>query len=85
MNTRIRNVAIFVAGIAADETVGHWWLGLWGRNLLPLKLGWFTFTPELNWFAMAFWPVLLAAIVYFVWCRRRPADGIRGSTGAIGA
>jgi hypothetical protein len=76
MSTRRREFAKFFAGFAACETFGHWWFGIWARDLLPIKLKWFTFTPELNWFAMAFWPVALTALVYYAWLRKpRVSDG----------
>ena len=71
--TCTKEFAKFFAGIAASETIGHWWLGIWGGDLLPMKLSWFTFTSALNMFAMAFWPMLLAALVYYAWLRQAPA------------
>lgn len=69
MAGRAKEAAKFLSGVAAHETVGHWWLGVWGRHLLPRDLGWFTFTEQMNWFAMAGWPVVLAALVYYAWIR----------------
>jgi hypothetical protein len=74
MARHAREFAKFVSGIAAHETLGHWWLGTFGRDWLPLKLSWFTFTREMNVVAMAAWPVVLAALVYFAWFSR----GARG-------
>jgi hypothetical protein len=65
-----REVAKFLAGYAAAETIGHWWMGTWGRRLLPMDLGWFTFTRGVNTFAMTFWPLVLAGLVYLGWYRR---------------
>lgn len=61
----------FLAGYAAAETIAHWWMGLWGRDLLPMDLGWFTFTQPINTFAMIFWPMALIALAYFGWLRTR--------------
>lgn len=69
MTGRAREFAKFFSGIAAHETVAHWWLGIWGRDLLPFKLSWFTFTEELNFFAMTAWPIVLIALVYVAWVR----------------
>lgn len=70
MSTRSQEVAKFLAGIAASETLGHWWLGIWGGNVLPPKLPWFTFTSTMNTFAMIAWPVVLAALLYYAWVRK---------------
>lgn len=62
-----REIAKALSGYAGAETIGHWWMGIWGRHLLPMDVGWFTFTPALNTFAMIVWPLVLAALVYFAW------------------
>lgn len=81
MSSRAREFAKFFAGVAAQETIGHWWLGLWGRDLLPMKFAWFTFTPMLNTFAMVLWPLLLVALVYYAWlCRDRTRSPSGGPT-----
>jgi hypothetical protein len=64
-----REIAKFLAGYAGAETIGHWWMGIWGRHLLPIDLGWFTFTPAVNTFAMVIWPVALLVLVYVGWVR----------------
>jgi hypothetical protein len=80
-----QEIAKFLAGYAGAETIGHWWMGIWGRQLLPIDMGWFTFTRDLNTLAMAAWPVVLAALVYFAWFHKaRPATeqqelGVGGS------
>jgi hypothetical protein len=73
MTIRTKEFAKFLAGVAATETFGHWWMGIWGGELLPMKLRWFTFTPELNWFATPFWPVGLGMLIYLAWLRRPTA------------
>jgi hypothetical protein len=83
-----RDIAKFFSGWAAAETVGHWWMGTWGRELLPMELGWFTFTPAINTFAMTAWPIVLAGLVYFGWFYKgeptfvepAPPIGRRGAT-----
>ena len=62
-----RDIAKFFAGWAAAETVGHWALGLLGTDLFPITIGRFAFTNGWNLFAMAAWPVVLAALVYVGW------------------
>ena len=69
MSSVTREIAKFLSGYAAAETLGHWWMGIWGRHLLPMDVGWFTFTTTFNTFAMIFWPVVLAALVYMGWFR----------------
>ena len=60
----------FLSGIAFSETVGHWWLGIWGQHMLPWDFGWFTFTSSINTFAMILWPIVLVALVWFSWLRK---------------
>jgi hypothetical protein len=43
-----REIAKFLSGYAAAETIGHWWMGTCGADLLPMDLGWFTFTSSVN-------------------------------------
>ena len=76
MSSITREVAKFLAGYAGAETLGHWWLGIWGGHLLPMDVGWFTFTTAINMFAMIFWPVALVVLMYFAWFRKgRPTLG----------
>ncbi len=70
MQLRAREVAKFLSGIAFHETLGHWWLGIWGQDMLPWKFSWFTFTSTINVFAMVIWPIVLVALVWFAWLRR---------------
>lgn len=70
MAGRAREIAKFASGVAAHETLGHWWLGTFGSQWLPIKLSWFTFTQEMNYAVMAAWPVVLAGLVYFAWFSR---------------
>ena len=70
MSRMNRELAKFLAGFAASETIAHWWVGLWANDLLPMRLGVFTLTPPINMFAMMGWPIVLVALVYFGWCRR---------------
>ena len=67
MTSIARETAKFFAGYAAAETLGHWWMGIWGKDLLPMDLGWFTFTASVNMFAMIAWPLVLIALVYVGW------------------
>ncbi len=62
-------LAKFFAGLAAGETIVHWWMGIWGANLLPIEVGAFTFTKGANMVAMIAWPILLAALAYYGWFR----------------
>jgi len=67
MKTLGRDIAKVAAGFAANETIGHWWVGLWGQNLLPMDIGWFTFTKEMNEIAMIIWPIVLVALIIYAW------------------
>ncbi len=71
MTCRRKEFAKFFAGIAAHETVGHWWLGIWGHDLLPIRFAGITFTEQVNLVLMAVWPVVLAALVYYAWIHGR--------------
>jgi hypothetical protein len=62
-----REVAKFLAGYAAAETIGHWALGIFFQNMLPFSIGNFQFTSTANLFCMFAWPVALAALVYVGW------------------
>jgi hypothetical protein len=59
----LREGAKFLAGFAAGETIGHLWLGMWGKHLLPMTLGWFTFTESMNAVVMMVWPIVLCTLV----------------------
>lgn len=66
--------AMFLAGIAADETIGHWWLGTFGRDMLPMQVGALTVTSTLNTAMMVIWPALLVLSIWFAWFRKgRPS------------
>ena len=70
MTTRTREIAKFLSGIAFHETLGHWWLGTWGKEMLPWKLSWFTFTTAMNNACMVVWAVMFVALVWFGWVRK---------------
>jgi len=70
MKLPLREVAKFLSGIAFQEMLGHWWLGIWGQHMLPWKFGGFTFTSTLNTFAMVIWPIVFAALVWYGWMRK---------------
>ena len=65
-----RHAAMFLAGIAADETLGHWWLGTLGKDMLPMKVGPWSITTDVNVGFMIAWPVALAALVWYAWFRK---------------
>lgn len=67
-----KEIAKVGIGFAASETLGHWWIGTFGRELLPLDLGWFTFTKEINQIVMIIWPMILIALAIYAW-------GLKGS------
>ncbi len=74
MAFRAREAAKFLAGFAFNETMGHWWLGLWGGDHLPWKVGSYVFTKDMNTAAMVIWPVACVALAWWGW-RRRQAIG----------
>lgn len=65
-------------GMVLSETLGHLWLGIWGRNLLPWQFGGFTFTETMNRYAMVGWPIALFVLVYFAWLRRPSTESGSG-------
>lgn len=85
MTCRAKEFAKFYAGIAAHETLGHWWLGTWGRDLLPWRFGSFAFTPEYNMVLMAAWPAVLVLLVYYAWIRQPSATRCGCGTTVKGA
>ena len=70
MNNQGKQFAMVLTGVAADETVGHWWLGTFGRDLLPLNMGPWTVTTEANMAFMVAWPAVLAFVVWYAWFRK---------------
>ena len=78
MRTRTRDLLLVLVGIAANETLGHWWLGTVGRDVLPLRIGdrW-TVTPEFNLALMILWPVILGILVWAAWFRKVPEPSAR--------
>ena len=74
MSACARDIAKFFAGFAANEAIGHWFLGIWGAHLFPMKFFGITFTQEFNWFAMGFWPLALFLCAYLGWRRRGSED-----------
>ena len=48
MKSHARDWAVYLAGVATSETLGHWWLGVWGKDLLPVKVGPWTITADVN-------------------------------------
>jgi len=74
MKIRAREIAKFLSGIAFHETLGHWWLGIWGKDMLPWKFSWFTFTNDMNNVCMVVWPVVFIALVWCAWLRKPYAE-----------
>jgi hypothetical protein len=69
-NGHSRQAAMFLAGVAADETLGHWWLGTLGRDALPMKVGPWSITSDVNVGFMIAWPAVLVTLVWFAWFRK---------------
>jgi len=65
-----RDIAKVLTGLALHETLGHWWLGIWGGHLLPLKIMGIEFTQTFNTYCMIAWPIVLMVLVYFAWLRQ---------------
>lgn len=70
MSIRWREVAKFFAGVTFSETVGHWWLGVWGGEYLPWKFGSYVFTKDMNTAAMVVWPAVCLTLVWIAWVRK---------------
>ena len=69
-NARAQHAAIFLAGIATQETIGHWWLGTMGRDMLPMRIGNWSVTQDVNLGFMIGWPVVLGFLVWYAWFRK---------------
>lgn len=68
MSATSREFAKFLSGIAFNETLGHWWLGIWGKDMFPWEFPWFTFTNEMNTACIVVWPVLFFSLAWYAWC-----------------
>ena len=66
-HTRGQQAAMFLAGITAWESLGHWWLGIWGQEYLPFTFAGYEFTANHNYVMMAVWPILTAILVWVAW------------------
>jgi hypothetical protein len=69
-NGHARQAAMVLFGVAADETLGHWWLGTMGKDMLPMKVGPWSITSEVNVGFMIGWPIALAFLGWFAWYRK---------------
>lgn len=78
MSATSREVAKFLSGIAFHETLGHWWLGIWGKDMLPWEFSWFTFTSEMNTACMVVWPVLFLSLAWYAWLGKSVANNKLG-------
>jgi hypothetical protein len=85
MNLNSKDVAKFFAGMVTHEMIGHAILGTWASHLLPMKLGFFTFTPELNIAAMVGWGLVLIALVHYAWFREAGEGEKPGAARPAGA
>ena len=65
-----RQVAMVLVGYAANETLGHWWLGTMGRDMLPMRIGNWSVTQDVNLGFMIGWPVVLGFLVWYAWFRK---------------
>jgi hypothetical protein len=63
MQIHSREAAKFLFGIAYHAALGHRWLGIWSKYLLPGKFSRFTFTSTMNTVAMVVWPIVLTTLV----------------------
>lgn len=63
-----KEVAKFLAGVAANQTLTHGAFALMGD--LPLKILGVTYTRELNTIAVIFWLIALVMLVYYAWIRK---------------
>ncbi len=48
MKCTARDVTIFFTGIAAWESLGHWIIGLFAKDMLPMKVFGFEFTEGIT-------------------------------------
>ena len=70
MRRSSRDIVLVLVGIVANETLGHWWLGTFGKELLPMKFGPWNITTDVNVGFMIAWPIALAVLVWYAWFRK---------------
>lgn len=63
--SRIKEVAKFLSGMAAQEVIGHTFLEYSG--LLPFKAFGIIVTPEYNILVIMFWIAVSAALIHYAW------------------
>ena len=68
MNRR-KEIAKFVSGFAAHEAIGHTVLS--GTGLLPLTMFGITVTPGYNSVIILAWWIILIALVYYAWFKKK--------------
>ncbi len=70
MSSLTREIAKFLAGVAAEEAMVHWALGF--SEVLPIKILGFAVTPTFNTISMVAWPLVAFVLIYYAWMRKRP-------------
>ena len=68
-----------LTGMVLSETLGHYWMGIWGREYLPMQIGGLTFTESMNRYAMIGWPIVLFTLIYLAWHRKPSVSTGEGS------
>lgn len=58
----------FLAGVAVTKAVTFAVLG--ANNVLPLKVWFFTLTPELNSALFLFWTIAAVFFIYYTWFKK---------------
>lgn len=68
----MREIAKFVAGIAANQLLTHGLMAATGTEFSMLGVA---YTQELNTVAAVFWGVLMLLLIYYAWMRPSEAGG----------
>lgn len=66
----VREIAKFVSGLAANQLLTHGAMAATDTEFTMLGIA---YARELNTIAAAVWGVLMLALIYYAWFRRREA------------
>lgn len=67
-----KEIAKFFSGVAAMQVIIHFAFAV--SDILPLRILGVTYTESLNTFAVIFWPLALAFLVYYAWVKKETSN-----------